>query len=629
MDEANITHLIKVRRYNIAAYNLLKNLIGEKIHSTNKSQIASLTKNIEEELKARHKILLTTQKGTYKANEIAEEALDRTIEALMLDKPDEIIRTMPGKVKFKKEDIGAEILPILTRGIYRDTLDALREYIQNAIDARAARIDISIDPDVVSVTDDGTGMTEAEARKAIRLGISDKNVLVDVGFRGIGIYSSYNLCDSLELFTKSQREETTYRIYFDFKYIRLQLLAEQEQRSQGKPPQLYLERLLEESVFMEPATEGIINGHGTKVIMTGILPESYRRLNDWNQVVDYLQNVVPLPFSPQFKYGSVITEKFAEEGYKLLSLNLQMNNRTETLYRPYIDEIFKFGGKHEPMFFDIKDSKQTFGFAWVCVNDARETIKDLKVRGLLMKKLQFSIGDRRYLEPYFGRTVYSRRITGEVIIKHPNFIPNAARSDFENNSTFQAFLEVLPRFTRAVDNWANDIQENDRALDVLADVISELSSINLMLPKVQRDREELIRLNVELADIKRRLKYQEKRLKLIDRNRLEETQGLLKGAESFVHEALISQRKMRQTFEEEVAKTIQREALVPSEEERERKETIPDNLVTLLEVYDLLDSPELRSAVQFLDDNVLRANLDQDTYLQSIRELHDYLEERL
>ena len=78
------------------------------------------------------------------------------------------------RVHFSREDIGGELLPILTSGLYRDTLDSLREYIQNAIDAKATEVRISIDPDVVSVVDNGAGMDSTEARKAIRLGIFRK-----------------------------------------------------------------------------------------------------------------------------------------------------------------------------------------------------------------------------------------------------------------------------------------------------------------------------------------------------------------------------------------------------------------------------------------------------------------------
>lgn len=533
------------------------------------------------------------------------------------------------RIHFSKEDIGGEILPILTTGLYRDTLDALREYIQNSIDADAKHIDLSVDPDVVSVTDDGRGMDRSEARKAMRLGISEKNPLLNVGFRGIGIYSAFNLCDSLEIFTKSIQEDTTYRLFFDFSRIRRELLAEQERRNQGKPPELYLERLLENSVFMEPSSDGIINGHGTKALMNGLLPESYRRLNDWDQVVEYLQNVVPLPFSSMFKFGKTIEEKFAQEDYRVVPLTLQMGDRREPLFRPYTDSVFRRGGQHPPEFFDVKDSRQSFGFAWICLNDAREVIKDRKIRGLLIKKFGFSIGDRQYLEPYFVRTVYSRRITGEVVIKHPNLIPNAARSDFENNATRQAFLEALPKFTRSVDQWANEIQEDDRAKEVLAQLTSRLSEINGKLPELQRDREQLLRLNAELADIDRRLKIHVKRLQTSEKQSLDKTRELLKGVGHFVREALLSQRRAKSKVEQEVIKAVQREALEPTPNERARAESIPSDLLSLLEAYDLLDSPQLRRALEYLDENVLKIYLDQQDYIQAIREFRDHLEESL
>ena len=122
-------------------------------------------------------------------------------------------------IRFSKEDIGGELLPILTSGLYRDKLDTLREYIQNAIDAKSKHIELVIDPDVVSVSDDGTGMTAAEARRAIRLGISEKNPLENVGFRGIGLYSAFNLCDHLALHTRASGDSGGYVLRFDFRLL--------------------------------------------------------------------------------------------------------------------------------------------------------------------------------------------------------------------------------------------------------------------------------------------------------------------------------------------------------------------------------------------------------------------------
>src|SRR4030043_2094636 len=141
--------------------------------------------------------------------------------------------------RFEKEDIGGELLPILTTGLYRDVLDTLREYIQNGIDAKAKCIELRVDPDQIVIDDDGIGMNKDDARKAIRLGISDKNPVQNVGFRGIGIYSAFNLCNSVEMFTK-HKKDNTYRISFDFKKIREEILKEQERRKHNLKPELYL-----------------------------------------------------------------------------------------------------------------------------------------------------------------------------------------------------------------------------------------------------------------------------------------------------------------------------------------------------------------------------------------------------
>ena len=246
-----------------------------------------------------------------------------------------------------------------------------------------------------------------------------------------------------------------------------------------------------------------------------------------------------------------------------------------------------------------------------------------------MPKFGFSIGDRQYLEPYFVRTVYSRRITGEIVVKHSNLIPNAARSDFENNATRHAFLAALPKFTRSVDQWANEIQENDRAKEVLAQLTNQLSAINGRLPELQRDHEQLLRLNAELADIDRRLKPHVKRLQTLEKQSLDKTRELHEGAERFVREALLSQRRTKSKIEQEVIKAVQREALEPTPSERSRAESIPIDLLSLLDAYDLLDSLQLRRTIEYLDENVLKTYLNQQDYIQAIRELRDYIEESL
>ena len=537
---------------------------------------------------------------------------------------------MPEKVSFKKEDIGGELLPILTTGLYRNKLDTLREYVQNAIDAGCEKIDVIIDPDTIMVADDGVGMSFDEARKAIRLGISEKSPLENVGFRGIGIYSAFNLCDSLDIYTRSVREQDCYVIHFDFKSIRGALLEDQERKKLGKPSSLYLERLLEDAVYVDVDRDNTIAQHGTKAIMSGLLGEVYQELNNWDKVARYLQDVVPLPFSQGFNYASVIQEKFKAEDYRVVPLTLQIGSQREAIFRPYYNEMFVHGGEHPPAFFNISlDHKEQFGFAWVCINDARQVLKDTRLRGLLIKKYGFSISERSYLEPYFARPVFNRRVTGEVIVQHPNLLPNAARSDFEHNLARQGFTQALPKFIRQLSEWANNIQEEDKAKEVLAEVSQLLSQINKELPSIRRDRDTLLQRNIQLHYIERQIRLHTRILRQISAQELRDAEAILKECQQFVKSVLVEQRRDQRTVEQQIIRSIQREAIPRPEAETERLKDIPTNLIALVETYGLPASTELLGLLKLLDENYLQVWLSTEDYKELLKGLQEFLEERL
>jgi hypothetical protein len=535
---------------------------------------------------------------------------------------------MAEPIRFGSEDIGGELLPILTSGLYRDKLDTLREYIQNAIDAGASHIELVIDPDVVSVRDDGVGMTADQARNSIRLGISEKNPIENVGFRGIGIYSAFNLCDHLDIFTRAADEAGGHVIRFDFERMRIALLKEAERRKQGLRPSLYLEKLLQESVAVERDGSERTLGHGTLAVFQGLMRDVYERLNNWQQVTEYLENVVPLPFHPEFKYKAQIEAKFEQEDYGVVPLLLQIGARREEIYRPYRNETFTFGGNHDPNFFDAAFDGHKLGFAWACINDARKVLKDGNLRGILIKKKGFSISNRSFLESYFTRTVFSRRMTGELIVQSDELIPNAARSDFEHNATRQVFFHrALPRLISQISEWANRIQEEEKAREMLLAKSSRLGIISRDLPTVQRDREQMLRLNIELAEIHRELQAHVRILKAIEPERLANYDTLLRECQQTVHQALVEDRQTRRKLEQRVTKSVQREAQEPTDAEKAQLDNLPANLIDLLDAYGLMESPEIRRVIQILDEEVLQPLLDADAYLQVIQQLRESLEE--
>jgi len=532
-----------------------------------------------------------------------------------------------GRVTFSKEDIGGEVLSILTTGLYRDSLDTLREYIQNAIDAACENIELVIDQDTVSVTDDGVGMNGEQARKAIRLGISDKNPLENVGFRGIGIYSAFNLCDRLDIYTRSAGDPHGYRISIDFRTVREELVKEQERRKKELAPRLYLEKLLEKAVYVEGDEQRVISGHGTKAILSGLVSDVFRRLNDWAEVEGYLQNVVPLPFRPDFKFAPTIERKLRDEAYRIVPVTLQVLVQRKEIYRPYSNAMFTRGGAHPPKFFHVSDGSERFGTAWVCINDARQVLKNENLRGLLIKKLGFSVADRKFLEPFFKRPVFSRRLTGEVIVTHTGLIPNAARSDFEHNSARQAFMVALTQLTREISDWGDKIQQDDKAHEELERIRARANEINSALPSVTRDQTRLLQLNVELHTLGEDLERQARTLKRIEMEGYGKTRQLVKECRDFVTGLLIERKRDQNALEKKIVRSIQREAA--EQKDARGAPEIPQTVSALIAAYDLPGSEELKGLVRFLDETVLQVRLSPVEYREMLTSLREFLDERM
>ncbi len=177
-------------------------------------------------------------------------------------------------VKITRHDIGAEVISILTRGMYPDPCDALREYVQNGIDAESKSIEIKIRGNSIVVEDDGTGMDEETMKKAIRIGVSDKNPNIDVGFRGIGIYSSFHLCDNLHIYSRFD-DNPPCLLSFNFKNMRDILEAQEVGRLSGEligNQLIDLQSLLEQYIEFKFLNLDRFPRKGTRVEMINLHP---------------------------------------------------------------------------------------------------------------------------------------------------------------------------------------------------------------------------------------------------------------------------------------------------------------------------------------------------------------------
>ena len=444
-------------------------------------------------------------------------------------------------MRFNKFDIGAEIIAILTRGMYPDPKDALREYIQNGVDAKANHIDVKIRQNNIIVHDNGYGMDYQTLRKAARIGVSDKNPSKDVGFMGIGIYSAYHLCDKLTI-TSKKEGNTPNKLTMNFAEMKSILSEQRVLRLSGEidgDSVIDLQTLLETCVNItepdEVQTQDFPNT-GTRVELSGISEYFYSEISNIDVTSKYLQDVLPLKFNNTcFTHANLIEEKinYACERnssyFESVNVTLQVNSQTRELYKPYSDTDFHNNqAEGEPHILEIKDDDFFYGVAWGCLNSERRKIKNSDLRGFLIRKQGFAIGRRGSAVKHFprGNTFFDRYI-GEIIITNPNLLPNASRNDIEYSFMRERFFNALLTCTTEFDSIANTFQENCKADAVLNDLIVNVREISNKVNTRLQNSDELLILYAKLTSYKNTLSDRI-RSRRIRETRMDEAQDLNK-----------------------------------------------------------------------------------------------------
>lgn len=424
-------------------------------------------------------------------------------------------------MKLSKFDIGAEIISIITKGMYPDPKDALREYIQNGIDAKANTIKLKIRQESIVIDDNGSGMNKKVIRAAVRVGVSDKNPSKDIGFMGIGIYSSFHLCEKMTIYTRGS-EDVPNKLTMNFGTMKEILTSQKENRLDANFDSnelIDLQSILEKCIDL--TEDGEINSEefperGTRIELTGIESEFYSALSDFEEVSKYLENVIPLHFDKtNFKYAELIENKITEicksknQQFELINLTLQVNSQIENLYRPYKDSDFdKFSAPFEPKFIEIENKEQNefFGVAWGCLNSKRAKLNNKDIRGFILKKQGFSIGRREAMVKYFPRgNTFFDRFSGEIIIVNPKVLPNASRNDVEYSPLRSMFLNLLTDVAEQFDVIGNKFQEDSKADEDLADLKMEFKIVIANYNEYEEDIEELLQKIISVKKLSERL----------------------------------------------------------------------------------------------------------------------------
>lgn len=413
----------------------------------------------------------------------------------------------PVALPAEPDDIGGELIAILSKGLYTNPLDCLREYAQNGVDARATAITIKITGNTVMIFDDGVGMGLEDLLQAKKFGLSPKSISEHVGFRGIGIYSGFDLCRQLVITSTREGDTSIYVMSFEFAAMKAQL--DKERQGAGGAERTSLLDLLSKHTTVERRDgEAGADEHYTSVELRDIQPEHIALLSDRVRLREYLLQNLPIAFAPTFAQGAAIDAKLRDHvpGYNPIVIKLQLAGQPEETvqkYGPTAAQIAQRAKEEQarkdgdpllaplslnlrlgdPEFRTIRNKAgQPIAFYWACLNKARGRLEPSEAtpqfEGFIYKVKGFSIGDRNKLRSRFPRPQLYPWFTGEVYVTDPLVVPNAERNDFETSSAKQTLeFELQEDFKTHLKPLAEKFQAQEKAAEEIDKHANQLAAL--------------------------------------------------------------------------------------------------------------------------------------------------------
>lgn len=416
---------------------------------------------------------------------------------------------------------------ILSQDLYPRKLEVVREYIQNASDALDSfaeishiiddgtepLIKISIQGRSLLVYDTGIGMDADDVAKLRRIAYSEKKVGKEAGYKGIGRLAGIAVADKLKISSTSYGDPHLHHFEFRAKDMRDEV---DENKRKG---------------VIESATE-VIKRHTSlwsdeidpkdhyTIVEIRDIAESCSDLLDPNILQEYIGDIAPVDFSPQFKWGAALSDKLRQNVADYSPKTIYLANRNGErvrIYKPYIDNML-ISQPEEISITDPGDPSRLIAFCWYVTKGQKilgeirpagkiftvegEGIADKKrLSGLVYKLFGFSVGDRSLP----ARTLWDKSevrakwFTGEIHIVDKDVLPTTDRSDFVENRARDLLYEAGKRVSTALNKRAQQISDNRKAFSDTERLRQKFESTQQSLKDDKFDRSNLRRLREEAA----------------------------------------------------------------------------------------------------------------------------------
>lgn len=356
---------------------------------------------------------------------------------------------------------GAFVIESLTLGMYGESRNAIREYVQNSFDSlrqamadglvtpAEARIDVEMQTDSLTIRDNGGGLRSENAASVLAaVGASNKDYRNNAGFRGIGRLAGVVFCDELIFATKAKGQKQFTKVVFDAAMLRAKL----------SPDSTYEKDAAETLAECVTATRDDAQdpeAHYFEVKLKGLHSPPDECL-DVDAMRTYLSQVAPLPYDPAFAFAEQIKLKAKDAGFAIESVRLFVKNgeaEPVELFKPYVDTLAVKRNRAPMTGIDFPESPTRKWWGWVSRKRASGAVKD-PWKGIRVRIRNIQIDDTKVMREIFAesrlvetpRSSYSRFAdwyVGEIFVDPKAAIPNARRDGFEENQAWDDMRNEL------------------------------------------------------------------------------------------------------------------------------------------------------------------------------------------
>lgn len=386
-------------------------------------------------------------------------------------------------------EVRKRILSMLMFQLYSDERTIYREYVQNALDSINKAIDahvlaqakdgiVTIDIDEkhkkIKIRDNGAGIESANAvRTLLDISPSNKDGVNQAGMYGIGRLVGGGYCHELIFRTSAKGEAIGTQITFDVDKIWQMVEKEEED---------YLATYVINKCTKRESIPAEESDHYFEVELNGVKDDAAPSLLDVNAIIDYLREVAPVEYKPEFKnmliYKSTADNPEFKERHEGLE-KIQVIVGETRIQKQYGLSIKGTKDKINNLeYFKIEDRIfGVLGWGWYALTKYTIQIpKEDKLAGIRLRAHNIQIGDASLLSGtnYWKEDRSNSYFYGEFFVTHPHIRPNGARDGLVPTPESRALENGLRSYFENLKTLYTKANEAKKSIDKIYDGIKRI-----------------------------------------------------------------------------------------------------------------------------------------------------------